>query len=256
MSETTSGKKMNEYTPLANEDKEYLFGDGSGSVVTVGRVNSSGNIVNRLVKLSEIAKEETGSVTDVTVNGESVVEDGVAHIPEIPNPANLAGVGLEFDGSALNVSNPMPSSSGYNSGDVLTINNDLQPSWQAPVVGGGMRYVYVANPRIIEGDIPLEVQNNTFTELVVPGGGVFETIGILVPDENDGTVRDLYISITSNQDIGQMRPVSVFDSKSVELKPMFMSTSPTHQWLTKNGNMLIHVVHNYYTVMTSDKESS
>ena len=256
MAETTTGKKMNEYTPLANEEKEYFFGDGSGSVVTVGRVSRSGNIVNRLVKLSEIAKEETGSVTDVTVNGESVVEDGVAYIPEIPNPANLAGVGLEFDGSALNVSDPMPSSSGYNSGDVLTINNNLQPAWQAPSGGSGMRYVYVANPRIMEGNIELNVQNNTFTELVVPGGGVFETIGIVVPDENDGTVRDLYISITTNPDIGQMRSASVFDSKGAQLTPMFMSTSPTHQWLTKNGNMLIHVVHNYYTVMTSDNASS
>lgn len=49
-----AGKKMSQYTPLDENDKEYFFGEGEGAVVTVGETNASSGKVNRLVKLSDI----------------------------------------------------------------------------------------------------------------------------------------------------------------------------------------------------------
>jgi hypothetical protein len=53
---STSGTKMSDYTPLANNEKEYFMGDGQGAVVTVGKVEQGGDNVNRLVKLRDLAQ--------------------------------------------------------------------------------------------------------------------------------------------------------------------------------------------------------
>ena len=58
---------MSLYTKLTAAEKDYFFGDGEGSVVTVGKVDAQGGKVNRLVKLSDIGKDGNGLLEAGTI---------------------------------------------------------------------------------------------------------------------------------------------------------------------------------------------
>ena len=81
------GQKMSDFTPLAAEEKEYFFGDGEGSVVTVGKVSQGGTDVNRLVKLSDI-KGDVQQQVDWT-------EDDVESISYIRNKPTIPAAQIQ-----------------------------------------------------------------------------------------------------------------------------------------------------------------
>lgn len=64
---------MSSYTPLTAAEKTYFFGEGEGSVVTVGEVDAQSGKVNRLVKLSDIGKDGNGLLEAGTITASNNV---------------------------------------------------------------------------------------------------------------------------------------------------------------------------------------
>lgn len=71
---------MSDYTPLANNEKEYFMGDGQGAVVTVGKVEQGGDNVNRLVKLSDLAPAELPSAGTNEHRGDVLTVDNTDQV--------------------------------------------------------------------------------------------------------------------------------------------------------------------------------
>lgn len=83
MADNIHGKRMSDYTPLSDltqaEQATYL---ANAAVTTYGKTSVGGENTNVNVPLSAIKPDVP--VTDVTVDGTSVLNAGVAEIPAIP----------------------------------------------------------------------------------------------------------------------------------------------------------------------------
>ena len=203
---------MSDYTPLANNEKDYFMGDGQGAVVTVGKVEQGGDNVNRLVKLSDLAPAE--SVSDVTVGGTSVVSNGVAAVPAVPSASTLAGTGLTANNGALDVSIPVPSAgTNEHRGDVLTVDNTDQVVWAAPQGGGGGGYTVYNVTKTVSDLTPYEESEQTVYALdinvsnhgiyfldiqTIDGSADLKTIRAHIPTLTEGDYYDIVIQTQVN----------------------------------------------------------
>ena len=140
-----TGKKMSEYTPfseLSSEEKATYL--GNAAVTTFGAKVSEGDNINVNIPLSTLVPSVP--VSDVTVNGSSVVSDGVAAVT-VPTATGLAGDGLSVNGSTgkLDVSNKVPAPTATTDrGKVLTVDNTDAVVWATPAAPS----VTVALPEI------------------------------------------------------------------------------------------------------------
>lgn len=162
-----AGKKMSQYTPLANDEKEYFLGDGEGAVVTVGETSASSGKVNRLVKLSdigggdgglpEIGSNDDGKVLTVDTDHAVWAEPSGGKEYQGMDPISVTGYSVgnptvelnympdEFDidqsqtPHRLKLLRPVPSTLAANDGDVLTIDDHVAGSltWTTPSGGSG-----------------------------------------------------------------------------------------------------------------------
>ena len=205
------GKKMSDFTPLEDNEKEYFMGDGEGSVLSLGKVAVGGNIVNRLVKIDDILSSySVDTMTGAT--DQAAGSSGLVPAPAISDKDKF----LKGDGT-----------------------------WAAAggSTGGGRSFVAITNEDIhlFDGTLEVTVQDNAFNEYAVPQGG-FDTISIIVPPEAAGKCRDLYVHLITNSAIGQLRQVDVLGCV-----PYYASTQPVSIWLSKKENLLLHIVHDTYT---------
>lgn len=124
---------MSEYTPfseLTSEEKATYL--GNASVTTFGAKVSEGDNINVNIPLSTLVP--SAPVSDVTVNGSSVVSNGVA-VVTVPTATGLAGDGLSVNGSTgkLDVSNKVPAPTATTDrGKVLTVNSSDEVVWDTP----------------------------------------------------------------------------------------------------------------------------
>jgi len=140
MASEIHGKIMSEYTPLneltQQEQVTYL---SNAAVTTFGKTSTGGKNTNVNVPLSKLVPSVP--VTDVTVNGSSVVSDGVAAVT-VPTATGLAvelaGDGLMANGSTgkLDVSNKVPAPTATTDrGKVLSVAADSDNIvWSTPAV--------------------------------------------------------------------------------------------------------------------------
>lgn len=125
---------MSEYTPLneltQQEQVTYL---SNAAVTTFGKTSTGGKNTNVNIPLSTLVPSVP--VSDVTVNGSSVVSDGVAAVT-VPTATGLAGDGLTANGGQLVVSNKVPSpGTNEHRGDVLGVATDSDTIvWTTPAV--------------------------------------------------------------------------------------------------------------------------
>lgn len=202
MADEIQGKKMSEYTTLneltQQEQVTYL---SNAAVTTFGKTSPSGENTNVNVPLSAIKPDVP--VTDVTVDGVSVVANGVAAIttPSIPTAADLAGNGLNANGSKLDVATRVPAPGVGDVGKVLTVDDsdaivwDEVPSSQ-PNYGEGLEY---------------DSNTNTLKFSYLGSGGLMyeqghdETRGMKVKAGNGIKVNDAGVSIdTDTAEDGQV----------------------------------------------------
>lgn len=132
-----TGKKMSDYTPfskLTSEEKATYL--GNAAVTTFGAKVSEGDNINVNIPLSTLVPSVP--VTDVTVNGSSVVSDGVAAVtvPTVPTATELAGDGLTANAGKLDVSNKVPApTTTTDRGKVLSVATDSDNIvWSTPAV--------------------------------------------------------------------------------------------------------------------------
>ena len=131
------GKRMSAYTPLSElgeaEQTTYL---GNAAVTTFGKTTLAGDNINVNIPLSTLVPSVP--VTDVTVNGSSVVSNGVAAVtvPTVPTAAGLAGDGLTANAGKLVVSNKVPAPTATTDrGKVLSVATDSDNIvWSTPAV--------------------------------------------------------------------------------------------------------------------------
>ena len=89
MPENIVPQKMSSYTPLTAAEKTYFFGEGEGSVVTVGEVDAQSGKVNRLVKLSDIGGDDTNGMLEAgSITIEYKGSDG--YVGNVPNNSNAS----------------------------------------------------------------------------------------------------------------------------------------------------------------------
>lgn len=241
---------MSDYTPLANNEKDYFMGDGQGAVVTVGKVEQGGDNVNRLVKLSDLAPAE--SVSDVTVGGTSVVSNGVAAVPAVPSASTLAGTGLTANNGALDVSNPVPSAgTNEHRGDVLTVDNTDHVVWAAPQGGGwsSMSIVEINNPTIESGNIVINAQNNTIYDVALPNGE-YSDIQINPPTVASGEVIDFYVNLQNNESDSNSHYTWVNNMSRIS----DASDEGIYSTVEQYKLLFIHGFHKYYTLKTISTE--
>ena len=219
---------MSDYTPLANNEKEYFMGDGQGAVVTVGKVEQGGDNVNRLVKLSDLA----------------------------PSASTLAGTGLTANNGALDVSIPVPSAgTNEHRGDVLTVDNTDQVVWAAPQGGGGggggssMSIVKINNPTIESGNIVINAQNNTIYDVALPNGG-YSDIQINPPTVASGEVIDFYVNLQNNESDSDSHYTWVNNMQRIS----DASDEGIYSTVEQYKLLFIHGFHKYYTLKTISTE--
>ena len=245
-----SGTKMSSFQELSSSEKTYFFGEGEGRIAAIGRVAQGGEIVNRLIDPDDL--KQNIPVTDVTVGGTSVLNNSVAEIDAIPSASSLAGTGLSESSGKLVISLPVPSpGTNEHRGDVLTVDNNDQPVWQAPhgSGGGSKSIIVVENPTIIDGILTITAQNNTIYDVVTPNGG-YTDIKIIPPTVASGEVIDFYVNLQNNRDDG--------DTHYIEVENMQRITDDfengIYSQLQDAAPVFIHCFYKYFTLKSISSE--
>ena len=133
------GKRMSDYTGIDEAPQltpaEKAYYKQNALVTAVGKINDGASTPysNYNIPLSEIAP--SAPVSDVTVNGSSVVSDGVASVT-VPTATGLAGDGLTANAGKLDVSNKVPTPTATTDrGKVLSVATDSDNIvWTTPAV--------------------------------------------------------------------------------------------------------------------------
>ena len=149
--------------PIAAQQATYAEKDAYGD-----------DIHSTLASKADKSEIPTVPVTDVTVDGNSVVSNGTAAVPAIPTASSLAGTGLTASNNQLTVSVPVPSPSAdhADAGKVLTVktNEDTNTDevvWDTP-----------ASPAVqVDGSTIMNSQQGL---KVHPGWGLQEGSGALM----------------------------------------------------------------------------
>lgn len=181
MASEIQGKKMSEYTPLneltQQEQVTYL---SNAAVTTFGKTSTGGKNTNVNIPLSTLVPSVP--VTDVTVNGSSVVSNGVAAITvpttSVPDP----GTNLHR-------------------GEFLKVNNEDDIVWSAvpvPELRGSDTVTYDASN---SGALAVKYNTNTLDEDSTHG----LTVKLPVPDTTGANEGDV-LTVESNGDIDWVAP--------------------------------------------------
>lgn len=212
------GKRMSEYTPLSEltseEKATYL---GNAAVTTFGAKVSEGDKINVNIPLSTLVPSVP--VTDVTVNGSSVVNNGVAvvTVPTVPTAAELAGDGLTANAGKLDVSNKVPAPTATTDrGKVLSVATDSDNIvWSTPAAvpeisqyNGDVSAISATNDTSSGGYVfDVNLDTDTLEKRHTTGENQVSYIAVKNPvPATTGTNEGDVLTVDANGDIGWAAP--------------------------------------------------
>ena len=195
----TVGQKMSEYTPLSSltdeQQRTYL---GNAAVTTFGTKEAGGATINVNVPLDEI--KPTVPVTDVQVGGISVLNNGVAEVPAIPDASSLA------DGTSITASNGKLSAAfpvtDVTVGGTTVLNNGVAEVPAIPAISGSSTIDYVSGSGgklVVKVPVPPPGQNHADVGKVLTVKTIDNTDEVVWDEPSSPTVVVDGSTITNSQ---------------------------------------------------------
>jgi len=149
----------------------------------------------------------------------------------------------------------VPSTTGHNEGDVLTVDNNGDFGWAAPQGGSGSDYTLVnlAPTHVTSGDsIEIEVANKTLVTLDLNNvAETLENVKFVVPSVGEGEYLDIVIQIKPNSDDISVGVYSRQGGTLQSLPGLFATSGMS--WFT-NKWVQVKILGNLYYVLSEAGE--